>query len=326
MRSPQCPVCSHPAEFKVLPSTDDKLTMSKCVKCRSAWLNPVPSRAEIMTYYPPEYYGGETSKFVAPIERLLARLSARFVTKASKTLDPGSRLLDIGCGRGLFLRELAKRGFDTHGTELSLIADKSISDLCTIHVTDSLTSLQFQDNYFDMVILWHVLEHLPDPQETLSEISRILSPGGRLALAVPNYGSLQARLFGHRWFHLDLPRHIFHLTLTGLTRLLETSDLEIKSVNHFSFIQNGFGWIQSILNRLPGLEINFLYNLLHKQTANSQIRLLRPTALTHIICAALVFPLALILTLIEGIAHNGGTIEIIAKKPPIQRRNRASDI
>ena len=309
-----CPVCSHSGKSVPQFSTDDHLTISRCTQCRSAWLDPIPSRAEIRSFYPPEYYGARTSKFIAPIEHLLTSISARTIARASKKLGPGSRLLDIGCGRGLFLRELSKRVFEVHGTELNDLADESISDLCTIHVTDSLASLEFPENYFDMVLIWHVLEHLPDPKETISEISRILSPGGQLAVAVPNYGSLQSSISGRRWFHLDLPRHVFHFTPDGLRHLLQANGLRIKSTNHFSMLQNSFGWIQSILNRIPGLEVNCLYNLLHKRSVNISPRLSNSIAITHCFFAVLVFPFALLLTLIEGLIQNGGTIELLAEK------------
>jgi len=317
MHSHKCPVCGQSESFAPSSLADARPAISQCQRCRSAWLNPIPSRREITKFYPPEYYGSKTAKFITPIERLLAKLSTRMITRAIKKLRPGSRVLDIGCGRGLFLRELANRGFDTHGTELNMLADQSLSSRCTIHITDSLTSLRFPNDYFDLVIIWHVLEHLPDPQETISEISRILSPDGQLALAVPNYGSMQALISGRRWFHLDLPRHIFHFTLRGLEKLLESNNLRVSSTSHFSLTQNTFGWVQSILNQIPGLKINYLYNLLHNHPEGSLLRLMRPIAITHVICAALILPFALALTLAEGIARKGGTIELIAEKPPL---------
>ena len=317
MHSHKCPVCGQSQHFLSSPFADAGPPVSQCVRCHSAWLDPIPSRREIKTFYPPEYYGAKTTKFITPIERLLTKISARTITRAGKKLSPSSRVLDIGCGRGLLLRELSNRGFDTHGTELNMLADQSLSSQCTIHITDSLHSLQFPNDYFDLVIIWHVLEHVSDPQETISEISRILSPDGQLALAVPNFGSMQSRIFGRSWFHLDLPRHIFHFTLPGLEKLLESNGLRVNSANHFSLIQNSFGWMQSILNQIPGLEINYLYNLLHNHPEGSSLRLVNPIAITHVICAALILPLALALTLAEGIARKGGTIELIAKKPPL---------
>jgi 2-polyprenyl-3-methyl-5-hydroxy-6-metoxy-1,4-benzoquinol methylase len=310
----QCPVCNDSEKYNPLLSTRDGFTIVGCPRCGTARLDPIPSLAEIRAFYPPDYYGATTAKFIAPIEHILRYFSARTIARASKNLDSGSRLLDIGCGRGVFLCELLDRGFEVHGTELSNFVDQPISNRCTIHVTDSLSSLEFPTHSFDMVILWHVLEHLPNPQETISEISRILSPGGRLAVAVPNYGSLQSRVTGRYWFHLDLPRHIFHFTQEGLRTLLTKNGFITISANHFSLIQNGFGWIQSILNRVPGLEVNCLYDLLHMRSHNIYRKLVQPRFIVQLILAVLISPLALLLSLAEGLTQNGGTVELLAKK------------
>lgn len=288
--------------------------MCGCQNCGSAHLDPIPSLLEIRSFYPVDYYGAKTKKFITPIEHLLKSFSVRTIASASKNLAPGSRLLDIGCGRGVFIHELLERGFEVHGIELDEFVDDSISNRCTIHVTDSLSSLRFAQESFDMVILWHVLEHLPNPQETIAEISRILSPGGRLAIAVPNYGSLQARVSRRYWFHLDLPRHIFHFTQKGVRTLLAEHGFIVTSVNHFSPIQNVFGWMQSLLNRIPGLEMNYLYNLLHSRSRDTYRKFFYPHFFIQLILAILITPLSILLSLAEGFARNGSTVEIIAKK------------
>ena len=77
-------------------------------------------------------------------------------------------------------------------------------------------------------MIWHVLEHLHDPKGALLEARRILRPGGRLVVAVPNFSSLQARWAGAAWFHLDLPRHLWHFPLAALRRLLADCGFEIR--------------------------------------------------------------------------------------------------
>lgn len=310
----QCLVCNHPHKNNPPRSAHSGFTILGCRSCGSARLEPIPSLSEIRSFYPVDYYGAKTTKFIAPIEHLLKTFSGRTIASASNNLPPGSRLLDIGCGRGVFFHELLERGFEVHGIELGEFVDDSISNRCTVHVTDSLSSLRFPPESFDMVILWHVLEHLPNPQETMAEISRILSPGGRLAIAVPNYGSFQSRVTGRCWFHLDLPRHIFHFTQKGLRTLLADHGFIVTSTNHFSAIQNVFGWIQSLLNRVPGLETNCLYNLLHRRSRDTYRKFVQPRFFIQLVLAVLITPLSLLLSLAEGLALNGGTIELLARK------------
>jgi 2-polyprenyl-3-methyl-5-hydroxy-6-metoxy-1,4-benzoquinol methylase len=99
------------------------------------------------------------------------------------------------------------------------------------------------------VVLWHVLEHVPDPLATLERARQILRPGGLLVIAVPNFESLQARFSGRHWFHLDVPRHYHHFGLSILKRMLREAGFTISDVSHLSLEYNPYGWIQSILNR-----------------------------------------------------------------------------
>ena len=131
--------------------------------------------------------------------------------------------------------------------------------------TPDLAEAAYPSSYFDQVLIWHVLEHLQQPRETLEEVRRILRPGGRLVVAVPNLASRQAVWSGAAWFHLDLPRHLHHFPLAALRRLLDETGFEPISDHHFSVRQNPFGWVQSALNRVTWLPRNGLYTLLHNR-------------------------------------------------------------
>ena len=125
------------------------------------------------------------------------------------------------------------------------------------------------DGHFDQVILWHVLEHLTNPREVLAEIHRILKPGGQVIVAVPNFSSLQAEWTGPAWFHLDLPRHLYHFPVEGLRTLLQRTQFAIAREQHFSLRQNPFGWVQSAFNRRDTQSRNRLYNMLHNRTGEN---------------------------------------------------------
>jgi SAM-dependent methyltransferase len=166
------------------------------------------------------------------------------------------------------------------------------------------------------VVIWHVLEHLQDPRGTLEEAQRILRPRGRLIVAVPNFGSAQARWSGAAWFHLDLPRHLYQFPLAALRRLVEDAGFDVESDHHFSLRQNPFGWIQSGLNRLAFLPRNGVYTLLHRRSrgepppydARTRVRLWLGLLLTA--------PFALVATLLETLARTGGTVHVVGVRRP----------
>jgi hypothetical protein len=157
--------------------------------------------------------------------------------------------------------------------------------------------LGFEGAFFDAVSIWHVLEHTQNPSKVLREISRVLKPGGVLALAVPNFGSTQARLFGKNWFHLDLPRHLFHFTEPMLTKMLRDTGLEPVRVSTHSIHQNLYGFIQSLLNglfpRTPNKLFNFLKGGNKKESSLAGM-------LPHLAVASSAFPLAVLETAWSG--------------------------
>jgi len=101
---------------------------------------------------------------------------------------------------------------------------------------------------FDAITLFHVFEHLEEPQETLQMVTRILKPGGFLMMSFPNINSLQAKFFKGKWLHLDPPRHLFFFRPDDITRIMNGLGYDCKRVKYFSIEQNPFGMVQSLLN------------------------------------------------------------------------------
>jgi SAM-dependent methyltransferase len=158
-----------------------------------------------------------------------------------------------------------------------------------------------------------VLEHLSDPRRTLREIGRILKPGGRLIVAVPNYSSVQARWSGPAWFHLDLPRHLFHFPVAGLRRLLVDSGFTLRSEHHFSLRQNPFGWVQSALNRLGRLPRNGLYTLLKSRPGAAPAYGL-PARVVFRLAYWMGMPIACGLSVAEALARSGASVCIVSER------------
>jgi SAM-dependent methyltransferase len=285
-----------------------------CTGCGTGSLDPLPSPAEIAEFYPAAYYGRGGSKFSGIIEWLVRLVGARHARFLMRQSPAGARVLDVGCGRGVALRALADCGLETHGFERSDDAVRGIDPRVQVRIADDLAAADYPASYFDTVIIWHVLEHVRNPDEVLLEVARILKTGGRIIVAVPNYSSLQARWAGSAWFHLDLPRHLYHFPVAGLRRVLENCGFDCRSEHHFSLRQNPFGWIQSILNRCAWLPRNGLYVLLQRRKGDQHPRFPLGTRVTLYAALALLSGPALVLTLIAALRRRGATVHVVAVK------------
>ncbi len=274
----------------------------------------MPDADQVRSFYPGGYYGEPGAKFQPAIERMVRVVGERHLGFLSGGLVRGARVLDMGCGRGVILGALADRGFEVHGVEISANAARGADPRAEIRIAAQLAEADYPEDFFDQVVIWHVFEHLADPRGTLATVHRILKPGGRLIMALPNFSSLQARLTGRAWFHLDLPRHLYHYPLPALRQLLGDTGFELESEHHFSLRQNPFGWVQSLLNLWTALPRNGLYALLHERAAGERAPFSPRTRAGLLLCFALGAPLGLALTLLETLLRSGATVHLVARK------------
>jgi SAM-dependent methyltransferase len=169
-------------------------------------------------------------------------------------------------------------------------------------------------------VLWHVLEHLPDPRDTLEQARRWLRPGGLLVVAVPNLASLQAQLGGDRWFHQDVPRHRSHFTAEGIRRMLGQLGYGPARISHLVVEQNALGMWQTLLNLVTD-ERNVAFRLLKRDFRPSGGRGWMDVGAT----ALLGVPLALLAPLLElgaGLSRRGGSVVAVAHAAPAPGEKR----
>ncbi|MCH2169250.1 class I SAM-dependent methyltransferase [Myxococcota bacterium] len=309
-----CPVCRSMRavpRFRIVGMTERVVVCSECGLGR---LHPMPDAEVIESYYPDEYYGEPGIKFQPLVERLVRWVGSRHISFLSQGLEPGARVLDVGCGRGVILGALADRGFEVHGFEISAEAARGADARAQVTVAGTLTEAEYPSQYFDQVVIWHVFEHIVNPVETLESVHRILKPGGRLIVAVPNFSSLQSRWSGPAWFHLDLPRHLYQFPLSALRALLDRSGFEVGNAHHFSLRQNPFGWIQSALNAYSSLPRNALYVMLHRRTSAGSFPFGLKTRLWLSACLIAGTPIALLMTVLETLARNGATVHAVCRR------------
>jgi len=188
-----------------------------------------------------------------PIIRLNARLKKTKYEQYPHYIGSG-RLLDVGCGGGAYLLKMRELGWQVAGVE----PGHSGVEACHHHgldVTEGvLEQAALADASFDFIRFEHVLEHVPDPVATLKEARRILKPGGRIRLLVPNWDSLPAQWFGTYWYHLDTPRHLFWFTPETLRDVAQRAGLHVAamhvSVDYSDFADSLTYWLN---DHLPAL-------------------------------------------------------------------------
>jgi SAM-dependent methyltransferase len=294
--------------------TDDGFGIERCEDCGIAFTRPPPATTDLEKYYPAEYHGGGTGRFPSPVERLQRSLYRRRATTVEQILGRKGSVLDIGCGPGFLLREFRDRGWQVHGTEFSERTAAYARNVLQLPISVG-SELNFQDGSFDAVVMWHVLEHMPDPEGTVSEVTRLLRAGGVFLCAVPNFGSAEARFARDKWFHLDVPRHLNHFTVPALRKLLAAHDFTVQRASFLSVEYDYFSFTQSVLNRL-GLRHNLLYNVLRGR----QAKVLGETAvpawqkLASLLLGAPIGILSVPITTVAALLRTGATVTVYARK------------
>lgn len=247
-----CPCCGS-AESALLYRRGDRLfrttdrifELRECHNCRLIFLFPSPSPQELASFYPSGYWWQTASptlrqrhwhKWLQSYRRLMMGAPVRRIKRLlGKSSGRPIRILDLGCGDGLFLAGLESLGVVRLGLDQSLEALRAVHRHGGIGVIQgSLEVLPFGKESLGMITLFHVLEHLPSPHRCLQELHRVLEPGGWLVVQVPNAASLQRRLLGGRWAGFDVPRHLANYSTRNLRGLLERNGFAVVRVSHFS--------------------------------------------------------------------------------------------
>jgi SAM-dependent methyltransferase len=299
-----CRVCGSDAVRVAYGRVHDYITgeafqVWQCGDCQVASTFPQPSNLD--RYYPSSYRS--FTRLASLVLRSLYKMRTRGWTE--KTKRPGIAI-ELGCGDGAMLHSLKQRGWRVIGTERSTEVAAIARKTHGIPVYVGGLEAIRPEPCCDLIILFQVLEHIPDPLTTLRQCAKLLSPSGKLIIGVPNFDSWQSRYAGPAWFHLDVPRHLFHFSPVSLTNTLRLAGLAVTEISYVSFEHDPFGWIESIINKRVRVPNQITRHLMRMERSKIGVGL-------GLIAGILVVP-SLAMSLLSWALNRGALIQVTCKR------------
>ncbi len=251
-----CNLCGK-SRFKVLEDDQTPFKVLKCQNCSLVFVYPQSETVDLKDHYDEGYY----SEWIYAQEKKRLKMWNKRLNLLDKHKD-GGMLLDVGCGEGTFLKQARARGWRVSGTELSCYAAKYASNVLEAAVfCGELEDAKYSDHVFDVVTMWHVLEHVSDPTDYLLEVHRILKSDGLMVIAVPNVNDLfmqiAYRIIKRRKLKLfskdDKELHLYHFSTKTIKQYLDKAGFECLKISP------DFGIIQRSKRLINMISVIFYY-------------------------------------------------------------------
>lgn len=233
-----CLLCDNKAFTKSLELNDyfltkEHFTLYRCDGCGLVQTLPAPSQDRLSDYYASEDYISHSGKKTNLIGKVY--LGVRKYTHARKFSlvkknSKGRSILDIGCATGEFLKYCSTKGMITSGIEPNPKARNYAVSHHELNVKDEHELEQMKSGSFDIITMWHVLEHVPDPNRRMTDVFRLLKDNGTAIIALPNHLSYDAGYYGKYWAAWDVPRHLHHFDRNSFFRLAEKHNFIVTDV------------------------------------------------------------------------------------------------
>ena len=234
-----CPVCLQGPVHPAFQAVDHSVSLETfdvwlCDHCTAAFTQNVPGAGDIGRYYASAKYISHSDTQEGIVNKLYHRIRNITLKNKRKLVEQktgrlGGNLLDIGAGTGAFANEMKKSGWDVTALEPDEQARKTAEE--TYKITLLPGELLFrQEEKFDAITLWHVLEHVHMLHEYADQLKRLLNPGGKLFIAVPNYTSNDAKFYGPAWAAWDVPRHLYHFSPKSMKAFLSLHGFSVQSM------------------------------------------------------------------------------------------------
>ena len=255
----QCNLCGR-SEFKIIEDHEPPFKVIQCAYCRLLFVNPFPEKAALIKHYDENYY----TEWLAAQSKRRLKMWKRRLNKLESFEKCGS-LLDVGCATGMFLDLAKKRGWKVSGTELSPYASRHAKNILGMPIfCGELTDSPYHNKSFDVITMWHVLEHVMDPASYLRKAYNLLKPGGLLVVAVPNVNDHIMRIAyrivkGRKMMMFSKDEreiHLFHFSIRTLKALLEETGYHCLRLGpdfgEINYLKKTVNMISAILSQLTG--------------------------------------------------------------------------
>lgn len=223
---------------------------------------PQPSLEELPKYYQSEDYISHTNARRNVFEKLYHIVRSHMLESKLKLVfkycSKKGQLLDVGCGTGDFLKAAQNSGWSVTGIEPNATARDLVRDK-GVEVFDVEALIDFEANTFNVITLWHVLEHLPNLDEHINRFKTLLKPNGILIIAVPNFKSADAHHYKSAWAAYDVPRHLWHFSKTAITKIFAKYMFHMEDIKPMWF--DAF-YVSILSEKIKGSKFSFIKGLI----------------------------------------------------------------
>lgn len=234
-----CPSCgskdfSHHVTTADYFLTKEEFDVEKCNQCGLLFTNPIPKPEEIGKYYASEKYYSHPQKTFSPLGSLynfIKYLNLRSKYNIIAQTFPTGTLLDIGCGSGDFLKFAKKQGWNVSGIEPNSSARKFASQQTGENILLPEQSHLLVENSFDVITMWHVLEHVLDLHTQLSTIKNLAKQNASIIIALPNHDSFDGNKYKKHWAAWDVPRHLYHFNKKSVQQLFSKFGFKLQDIS-----------------------------------------------------------------------------------------------
>jgi SAM-dependent methyltransferase len=214
----------------IISNCNDRFWLNKCDACSFVTIDPMPTDELLQRYYHLDYWQSEEVKTSAVLNSLYKLRMKTIASFIQRNTSYDSKILDWGCGDGAFINLLRASGLHCVGID----AYKTESNDPYI-LNTTIEKADFPDASFDIITCFHVLEHLPDPLNSIKHALRLLKKGGKLIVEVPNLDAIGFRMFKRNWQPLEIPTHLNHFTPVTLQKVFESAgESEVIKKEFFS--------------------------------------------------------------------------------------------
>lgn len=239
----QCPACGsteikHVRDVKDHFLSQEVFGLDQCSACLLLFTNPRPAMDLIGEYYKSEDYVSHSSTkkgLVNSVYNKVRSITLNQKLKLVNTHASGKRLLDIGAGTGHFAAKMKSGGYTVTGLEPDEDARRVCKELNHVDLLPLENLYSDTLGKFDVITMWHVLEHVYDLHKDLLRITSLLETGGVFIIAVPNYKSYDAQAYGEFWAAYDVPRHLYHFEPASLIPMIEKLNFSLVEMLPMKF-------------------------------------------------------------------------------------------